>query len=79
MMGAIIILGKNSFKFSFAGYGLLTKSLGLGCTFEEVAQKNKNKKMSKDEYEYFYNQIRMNNLTLVSKGQNSLKLLYSLQ
>jgi hypothetical protein len=77
MMGAIIILGKNSFKFSFVGYALMTKSLGLRCTFEEVAKKKK--KMSKDEYEYFYNQIRMNNLTLVSKGQNSLKLLYSLQ
>jgi hypothetical protein len=75
MMGAIIILGKNSFKFSFASYGLMTKSLGLECTFEEVAQKYK---MSKDEYEYVYNQIRMNNLNLVSKGQSSLKLLYSL-
>jgi hypothetical protein len=48
------ILRKNSFKFSFVGYGLMTKPLGLGCTFEEVAQKNK---ISKDEYEYFYIQI----------------------
>jgi hypothetical protein len=44
MMGAITILGKNSFKFSFVGYGLMTKPLGLGCTFEEVAPKKQNVK-----------------------------------
>jgi hypothetical protein len=35
------------------------KSLGVGCTFEEVGRESK---MSKDECESFYNQIRMNNL-----------------
>jgi hypothetical protein len=46
MMGAITILGKNSFKFSFVGYGLMTKPLGLGYTFEEVAKKKKKKKQN---------------------------------
>jgi hypothetical protein len=43
-------------------YGSVTKSLGTGCTFEEVGRENK---LSKDECEnFFYNQIiRMNHLT----------------
>jgi hypothetical protein len=31
-------------------YGLVTNSLGAGCTFEEVAKKTK---LSKDKCEYF--------------------------
>jgi hypothetical protein len=27
--------------FSVLGYGLVTKSLGVGCTFEEVVDKTK--------------------------------------
>jgi hypothetical protein len=41
MMGAITIYGKNSFIFNFVGYELVTKSLGAGCTSEEVAEKTK--------------------------------------
>jgi hypothetical protein len=44
----------------FWGYGLVTKSFGVGCTFEEVGDGQN--KMLKDECVSFYNQIRMNNL-----------------
>jgi hypothetical protein len=46
MMGAITIIGKNSFIFSFVDYGLVTKSLGARCTFEEVVEKTKCHKMN---------------------------------
>jgi hypothetical protein len=46
MMGAIIMFGKNNFTWNFVGYGLVTKSLGVGCTFEEVAKKTKCQKMN---------------------------------
>jgi hypothetical protein len=46
MMGAIIIFGEKSFIFSLVGYGLVMKSLGAGCTFEEVAEKTKCQKMN---------------------------------
>ncbi len=46
MMGALNIFGKGSFKFSFVSYGLVTKSLEVGCTFEEVAEKIKCQKMN---------------------------------
>jgi NADH:ubiquinone oxidoreductase subunit K len=36
-MGAITIVGQNNFIFSFMSYELMTKSLGVGCTFEVVA------------------------------------------
>jgi hypothetical protein len=36
MMGAITIFEKNNFIFNIVNYGLVTKSLGAGCTFEEV-------------------------------------------
>ncbi len=36
MVSAIIIFGESNFIFNFVGYGLVTKSLGAGCTFEEV-------------------------------------------
>jgi hypothetical protein len=45
-MGAITIFGKNSFIFSFVDYGLVKKSLGASCTFEEVAEKTKCQKMN---------------------------------
>ncbi len=45
MVGAIIIFGENSFIFTFVGYGLVTKSLAAGCTFEKVAEKTKCQKM----------------------------------
>jgi hypothetical protein len=59
MMGVLSIFGEGNFIFSFVGYGLVTKSLGVGCTIEEVEEK---KKMSKDECES-YNQIKKNHLT----------------
>jgi hypothetical protein len=46
MMGAIIMFGKNNIILNFVGYGLVTKSLGVGCTFEEVAKKTKCQKMN---------------------------------
>jgi hypothetical protein len=42
------LLEKNSFKFNFVDYGLVTISLGAKGTFEVVAEKTK---MSKDECE----------------------------
>jgi hypothetical protein len=36
-VGAITIVLQNSFIFSFMSYGLVIKSLGVGCTFEVVA------------------------------------------
>jgi hypothetical protein len=46
MMGAIIIFEENSFIFSFVSYGLVTKSFGARCRFEEVAKKTKCQKMN---------------------------------
>jgi hypothetical protein len=60
MMRTLTIFGKGSFIFCFVSYGLVTKSLEAGCTFEEVEEKIK---MSKDECEFSYNQSRMNYLT----------------
>ncbi len=37
---------ENSFIFNFVGYGLGPKSLGVKCTFEEVAKKNKCQKLN---------------------------------
>ncbi len=45
-MGAIPIVEEVSFIFSFVSYGLVTKSIGVGCTFEEVAQKTNRQKMN---------------------------------
>ncbi len=45
-MGAITIFRKNSFRFSFVDYGLMTKSVKARCTFEEVAKKTKCQKMN---------------------------------
>jgi hypothetical protein len=45
MMGAITIFGE-SFIFSLQGYGLVTKSLGAGCTFEKLKEKTKCQKMN---------------------------------
>jgi hypothetical protein len=46
MMDAISIFGKNSLIFSFVRYGLVTKSFGAKCTFEEVVEKTKRQKMN---------------------------------
>ncbi len=45
-MGTITIVGESSFIFSFVSSGLVTKSLGVGCTFEEVAQRTNYQKMN---------------------------------
>jgi hypothetical protein len=51
MMSALtIFFGEDSFIFNFVNYGLVTTSLGVGCTFEEVNGKNK---MSTNEFESF--------------------------
>jgi hypothetical protein len=64
MMGAITIFGgKKKKKVSYLillDYGLLTKSLGARCTFEEVPEKTKCPKMNVN---FLNNQIRMNHLT----------------
>jgi hypothetical protein len=39
MMGAISSFEKNYLIFNIVDYRLLTKSLGPGCTFEEVTEK----------------------------------------
>ncbi len=46
MKDAITIFEKNIFIFSFVDYGLVTKSLGVGCTFEEVAKETKCQKVN---------------------------------
>jgi hypothetical protein len=46
VMGAMIIFDENSFIFSIVSYGLVTKSFGARCTFEEVAKKTKCQKMN---------------------------------
>ncbi len=58
MMGALTIFGKGCSVFSFVSYGLVTKSLGAGCTFEEVAEKIKCQKMNVN-----FITTRMNHLT----------------
>jgi hypothetical protein len=49
-MSALTIFGERSFIFSFVGYGLVTKSLGAECTFEEVATKTKGQKMNMNPF-----------------------------
>jgi hypothetical protein len=56
MMSAITIFGKSSFIFNFVGYELVIKLLEVGCIFE----KGRENKMSKDDCEFFSNQIRVN-------------------
>ncbi len=48
IMSAITMFGKSSFIFNFVGYGygLVTKLLEVGCTFEEVAEKTKRQNMN---------------------------------
>ncbi len=48
MMGALTIFGE-SFIFSFVTYRLITKSLGVGCTFKKVVLE------TKDECRSLYN------------------------
>jgi hypothetical protein len=70
MLGALAIFGEGSFIFLWIAF--MTKSLEAGCTFEEVVEK----KMSKDECESFYNQIRISHFTNFLGAKNPLKLLY---
>jgi hypothetical protein len=44
MTGAITIFGKNSFRFNFVDYGLVTISLGPRGTFEGGWQRKQNVK-----------------------------------
>jgi hypothetical protein len=37
-------LGEDSFIFNFVNYGLVTKSPGVGCTFQEVRGEQQNAK-----------------------------------
>jgi len=46
MIFAINIFEKDDFKFNIVVFGLLTKSLGAGCTFEEMAEKTNYPKMN---------------------------------
>ncbi len=41
MMGALTIFGEDSCIFSFVTYRLMTKSLGVGCTFKKVVLETK--------------------------------------
>jgi hypothetical protein len=55
MLGAITIFGENSFIFRFVG--LVTWG------WVRISRGGRENKMSKDECESFYKQIRMNHLT----------------
>jgi hypothetical protein len=68
---AMIIFGKSSFIFRFVGYGLVTKSFGAWCTFEEMVEKSKCQKMNVNLFTTKWEESSH----LVSKGQNPLKLL----
>jgi hypothetical protein len=46
MLGVVTIFGEGSFMFNFVGYGLVKKSFGAGCTFENVVEKNFCQKMN---------------------------------
>jgi len=46
LMCAVTIGGETRFIFSFVRYGLVRKSLGVGCTFQKMAQKTKCPKMN---------------------------------
>jgi hypothetical protein len=39
MLGVVTIFGEVNFMFNFVGYGLVKKSFGAGCTFENVVEK----------------------------------------
>ncbi len=41
-----LFLKKHKLIFNIVDYGLVTKSLGAGCTFEEVAEKTNCQKMN---------------------------------
>ncbi len=74
MMSAITIFEESGFIFSFASYGLVTKSFGIGCTFEEVAKKTTHQKMNVNLFTTKLDESSH----LVSRRQNPLKLLYSI-
>jgi hypothetical protein len=41
MLGVVTIFGEGSFMFNFVGNGLVKKSFGARCTFEDVMGKKK--------------------------------------
>jgi hypothetical protein len=59
MMGAIIIFGENIFIFNFVIIDRWQSQL----SWVHIWGGGRENKMSKDECESFYNQIRMNDLT----------------
>jgi hypothetical protein len=59
MMGAIIIFEEYIFIFNFVIIYWWWSQLG----WVHIWEGGRKNKMSKNECEYFYNQIRMNNLT----------------
>jgi hypothetical protein len=46
MMGALTIFEKIYLMFNIVDNGLVTKLLGAGCTFDEVAEKTNCQKMN---------------------------------
>jgi hypothetical protein len=70
--GALIIFGKGSSVLSLVGYGLVTKTFRVGCTFKVVVDKTKCQKMNVIPLRTKLGWI----IHLVSLGQNPLKLLY---
>jgi hypothetical protein len=46
MVGALIIFGKGGYILSLVGYGSVTKTFRVGCTFKVVADKTKCQKMN---------------------------------
>jgi hypothetical protein len=73
-MSAITIFEKNSFIFNFVDYELVIKSLRARSTFEEVGEKTKYQKKNVN----FSQPNEDESSHLVSKGQNPLKLVYSI-
>jgi hypothetical protein len=69
MIGAITIFGKNSFIFNFV-------SLVKGG-WVHIWRDNRENKMSKNDCESFYIQIKMNNLTVFLEAK-SLEGYYTL-
>ncbi len=46
MMGVLTIFWEGNFIVSFINYGLVTKSLEVGCKLQEVVEKMKHQKMN---------------------------------
>jgi len=76
-MGAIPIVEEVSFIFSFVSSGLVTKSLGVGWV-HIWGGGTENKTSKKMNVNPFTLKLGWTIWPLVSKGQNPLKLLYSI-